>query len=227
MAKVILLKTDGLRESYLAAKRCYSNSTSEALVEALGSDSREKMELFLAEKILAKGHMQALEPIIFWFAIDDIPRSCAHQMVRTRMASICEKSLRRTDIPHENAFAIPTTIKSRVFLSERVEELFAKCNEVYEELVANGIPKEDARCVLPLATKTSIHPTYNFSSLWNLLTNRMCMSTQSDYRDIAHQMKKLAEEHYPILMAKAGPPCVRGKSCIGGHPCNSIGNPTL
>lgn len=227
MAKVILLKTDGLRESYLAAKRCYSNSTSEGLVQDIGNDPREKMEIFLAEKILAKGHMQALEPIIFWFAIDDIPRSCAHQMVRTRMASICEKSLRRTDIPHENAFAIPTTIKSRVFLSERVEELFAKCNEVYEELVANGIPKEDARCVLPLATKTSMHATYNFSSLWNLIKTRTCSSTQNEYREVAQEMKRLAQEAYPILMENAGPPCVRSEKCIGGHSCKSIGNPTL
>jgi thymidylate synthase (FAD) len=220
MAKVFLLKTNGMREAWFAAKRCYSSELTEDLIRAVFF-SESDQEQFLADKILAKGHMQVLENIVFWFGIDGVSRACAHQIVRTRMSSICEKSLRRTDVQAENAFCIPQSIIDKPFILERVQNLLDSCNSMYGELVDNGIPREDARCVLPLATKTSLHITLNFSSFWNMLKNRTCKSTQSEYRNVAEQMLELAKMHYPILLKNAGPPCNRGEKCIGASPCKS------
>lgn len=92
----------------------------------------------------------------------------------------------------------------------------------YEEMVAEGIPSEDARYILPNATETKIIITMNARELLHFFTVRCCTRAQWEIRAMAEEMLALCKEVLPVAFNKAGASCVRGKCTEGSMSC---GNP--
>lgn len=89
--------------------------------------------------------------------------------------------------------------------------------EVYRSLVDAGIPKEDARQVLPLATTSRISWKMNYQSLKHILKRRTCWIAQLGiWKNIIHDMvNELAEKVHPVFRSIAQPPCFRGDQFVG------------
>ena len=58
----------------------------------------------------------------------------------------------------------------------------------YEDALAHGVRKEDARCLLPMATKTNLVMTINARSLQNFLSLRLAPAAQWEIRELAGLM---------------------------------------
>jgi thymidylate synthase ThyX len=69
----------------------------------------------------------------------------------------------------------------------------------YQDLLSNGVKKEDARKVLPLCTGTKFYWTVNLRSLMNFLSNRMDVHAQADIRENANEIYELFEKEYPNI----------------------------
>ncbi len=79
----------------------------------------------------------------------------------------------------------------------------------YYELLAHGVPYEDARYVLPQSIKTRIIMTMNARELIeSFLPLRMCSRAQWEIRYIAWSMWRILNTVHPEIFVYAGPRCV-------------------
>ncbi|HHS48898.1 MAG TPA: FAD-dependent thymidylate synthase [Desulfurella acetivorans] len=172
----------------------------------------------LLSKIIKSGHLSILEHASFTFLIKDISRVASHQLVRHRIASFTQQSHRYTKA---NGFFIPENIQQNQKAKEIFDEITKKAQLAYEELLKLGLPKEDARYVLPTAVVSDIIVTMNARELLHFFTLRTCYKSQKEIRDIAIEMLKLCKQTAPIIFKNAGPSCVRGR-CYESKPCEDI-----
>ena len=79
-----------------------------------------------------------------------------------------------------------------VRLMERIQKL-------YDEMVSNGISKEKARYILPLAAHTEYVVTMNMRSLRHFLSLRLCARAAPEIRELAQMIKKEVSNAFPFV----------------------------
>ncbi len=187
--KLINYTPNPIETIYIAARTCYSPDSPQELWESTKSRlvSREQMYA-LIDKVIGAGHLSVLEHISFTFAVEGISRACSHQLVRHRIASFSQQSQRYTS-PRENPFVVPETVAKNDEASKLFTEFLDYVSEVYSRLLELGIPREDARFVLPNATKTNIVMTMNFRELYQVCQVRLCTRAQWEIRELFWRVK--------------------------------------
>ena len=190
------------RSAAHAALTCYSEN-----VPDKDEMSEGKIEEIL-EKIKESGHHSVIEHAKFTFAIHGVSRSLTHQLVRHRLASYSQQSQRYVDIEHFDP-VVPNTIEEDEELKELYDDFMSKVKETYGKL-KKEIPLEDARYVLPNATRSNIIVSMNARELWHFFSLRCCRRAQWEIRDMANRMLELVKEVAPIIFEDAGAPCIRG-----------------
>jgi len=182
-----------------AAKLTHSKSDIKDLLEG----DREKLKRLL-RIVIKMGHTSVVEHAYFTFAISGVSRSLTHQLVRHRIASYSQQSQRYVEQGME--YVTPVTILKNERLKKKYDELMKKIWEVYDEL-KEEVPIEDARYVLPNATKTKIIVSMNARSLLNFFELRCCLHAQWEIRKLAWRMLHLVKKVAPVIFENAGPPC--------------------
>lgn len=81
----------------------------------------------------------------------------------------------------------------------RISSLFEESEHLYKEMVSNGIAKECARSVLPLAAPTRLYMNGTIRSFIHYLEVRTDASTQLEHRQIALDIKDIFCQHLPII----------------------------
>jgi thymidylate synthase (FAD) len=197
-----------------AARLCYSDASIDQLLERAPEQAPK-----LLRKILDLGHLSVLEHANFTFGIEGISRACSHQLVRHRIASYSQQSQRY--VSHEEPFeaVVPESIAARAELASRFREHLAGTHGFYRELLAAGIPAEDARFVLPNAAATKLVMTMNARELHHFFALRCCRRAQWEIRAMAREMLRLARQAAPLLFADSGPGCLRGACPEGAMTC--------
>lgn len=197
-----------------AARLCYSDAGIAQLLEQAPEQAPR-----LLRKILDLGHLSVLEHASFTFGIEGISRACSHQLVRHRIASYSQQSQRY--VAHDAPFeaVVPGSFAARPALAERVAAHLAATHELYRDLLAAGVPAEDARFVLPNAAATKLVMTMNARELHHFFTLRCCRRAQWEIRDLAREMLRLVRAAAPLLFADAGPGCLRGPCPEGTMTC--------
>jgi len=199
-----------------AARLCYSDASISQLLERAPEQAPK-----LLRKILDMGHLSVLEHASFTFGIEGISRACSHQLVRHRIASFSQQSQRY--VSHESPFetVIPESLAERPELVARLVEHHAATHALYRELLAAGVPAEDARFVLPNAAATKLVLTMNARELHHFFALRCCRRAQWEIRAMAKEMLGLARQAAPLLFAEAGPGCLRGACPEGAMTCGA------
>lgn len=75
---------------------------------------------------------------------------------------------------------------------------------MYRELVGRGVPKEDARFILPQATPQHIVITGNARNWLHFFCMRMSKSAQWEIREMAKLIHKKLMEISPLIFEDAG-----------------------
>jgi len=194
-----------------AARLCYSQSSVEDIREQL---TPEKIESFL-DTLLDMGHESPIEHISFTFGIEGVSRSLTHQLVRHRLASYSQQSQRYVQAK-QFAYIMPPLIAANPEACAVFEAQMRAAQESYDQLLAMGFPREDARYVLPNACETRLVMTMNARSLLNFFTARCCMRAQWEIRALAEAMLALVQPIAPHIFAHAGPNCTRYGVCREG-----------
>ncbi len=198
-----------------AARLCYSPR---AAGEVWAEFTPEKQEEFLG-KLTAYGHFSPYEHVSFTFAIFGVSRALSHQLVRHRIASYSQRSQRYID---EASFGVvlPPTVEADPAAKDEFERVIAEIRKGYQRLTALGIPKEDARYLLPNACQTHLIMTMNARSLLHFLALRCCRRAQWEIRELAWKARAEARKVAPLLFRAAGPSClVRGQCAEGTMTC--------
>jgi len=151
----------------------------------------------------------------FTFAIEGISRACSHQLVRHRAASYSQQSQRYTTGKRLSERAItPGSIGDE---SETFKGLVDASGEAYGKLVESGVPKEDARFVLPNATPTSLLMTMDGGSLNHFFGLRCCERAQWEIKELADEMLLKVIAVAPGLFKETGPYCCQLGYCPEGR----------
>jgi len=200
-----------------AARLCYSASSIDAL---MGREKAEQEKLL--RKILELGHFSVLEHVSFTFGVEGISRACSHQLVRHRLASYSQQSQRYVSHTEPFEAVTPPTVAAQPEVAARYEALMAELHRHYRELMAAGIPAEDARFVLPNAATTKIVISMNARELKHFFHLRCCRRAQWEIQDMAKKMLTLVRGAAPILFATAGPGCLEGPCPEGAMTCGAI-----
>ena len=92
---------------------------------------------------------------------------------------------------------IPQAQKAR--LQGQIKRYFAEGIDLYNELIREGVAKECARFVLPLATPTRIYMTGSVRSWIHYIDLRSAHGTQKEHMDIAEACRQIFIEQFPIV----------------------------
>jgi thymidylate synthase (FAD) len=105
------------------------------------------------------------------------------------------KGFRMMDIENTPAIMVPTTGSG--YLSFREQQLQALSRVVYEERLAFGVAREQARKDLPLSTYTEAYWKMDLHNLFHFLRLRMDPHAQSEIREFANAIAEIVKEWVP------------------------------
>lgn len=169
---------------------------------------------------MASGHESIVEHAYFTFYIEGVSRVLLAQLTRHRLASFSVESQRYCSVKPE--WIIPQTVKDA-----GMEEAFIrKCDEAYEffcEMVAAGVPAEDARYIIPQGVTCKLMMSMNARELLHFFSLRTCNRAQWEIRDLADKMLVECRHSTSELFRRAGCACMIGKPCPEGK--RSCGHP--
>jgi thymidylate synthase (FAD) len=185
------------------------------------SEIFEKMNIERARQIIKRvtgyGHESVIEHASFTFSIEGVSRAMTHQLVRHRIASYTQQSQRYVTYDTLEKYVTPKSIAENVDAKKIFDETLEKISETYQKLLQLGIPKEDARFILPNASKTNIIVTMNARELNHFFNLRCCARSQWEIREVATDMLRQVKKVAPSLFENSGPSCVKLGYCPEGR----------
>lgn len=157
----------------------------------------------ILRKVCGNGHLSVLEHASFTFLVEGLSRAASHQLVRHRLASYSQQSMRFTKA--QPVFVSPPGHDFRAFYDSAYAE--------YQRLLAEGVHEEDARYVLPQGVASRLVVTMNARELRHFFELRCCLRAQFEIRALAWLMLAKAKGAAPLLFENAGPVCLLGTAC--------------
>src|SRR3990172_3465528 len=152
---------------YTACRTCYSELPPEEIFRRAtdGEIDVAKMQR-LINGVIESGHGSTIEHVVFTFGITGVSRTLSHQLVRHRAGVAFDQQSQRYVTYKKAATMLPQTIADAdPELRERYEDQVGGSMALYGELVAAGIPGEDARFVFPNRTRANPVMTTNLRAL--------------------------------------------------------------
>ena len=176
----------------------------------------------LKEAFPELGWKELLPHLSYTIAVEKVSRACSHQLVRHRIASFSQQSQRYVTVKRLNEkIVVPSSVKESN-MGEYVKVIDATI-EGYENLTSNGVPREDARFLLPNAVETNILMTMDGRSLMHFLGLRTCNRAQWEVRALADMILEQLREVEPEIFNHAGPYCYQLGYCPEGrHTCGRM-----
>lgn len=150
-------------------------------------------DIRLIERLMSSTpkHNTVFEHAVFRFGVK-CPLFVARQWMRHRICTFNEKSLRYCIASRE--YYVPEREDGRDVYLAHMESSF----DLYENLVAQGWPKEQARGVLGTAVYTEFIWTVNAWSLMNWLEKRLDKGAQAEHRAYAEAALRMFEQAMPV-----------------------------
>ena len=148
-------------------------------------------------------------------------RGIAAQILRHRSFSFQEFSQRYADASHlgetidtpdlrtqdpknrQNSIDDLNEYKETIYKSQ-MRELFAKSKYLYDLMVRDGVAKECARFVLPLATPTRMYMNGTIRSWIHYINLREGNGTQKEHMDVANMCKDIFIKQLPVVSEALG-----------------------
>mgnify|MGYP001566029985 CR=1 FL=1 len=170
-----------------AARVCYDSKST-------GIDS----DIALVRNCINRGHESVLEHAVFVFNVNGISRACLAQLTRHR---ICSFSVRSQRFVKEDGFryVIPESITSHDWTDIYVTAMLG-IQKIYDGMIKVGIPKEDARYILPNACETNVIMTMNLREVRHFMKLRMDKAAQWEIRKLANKIFELIQNIDPVLV---------------------------
>lgn len=162
-------------------------------------------------------HESVLEHANFTFKICNVSSVLLAQLTRHRFFSFSVRSERYCGGSKD--YVIPPTIADNEnAIKEFYSDIYTLEN-VYNRFISLGIPKEDARYILPKATTYDLIATANARELIRFFELRCCNRAQWEIRELATTMCSMLKNVSPIIFKNAGAYCERHGYCPEGKNC--------
>ena len=170
-------------------------------VKLLYCTDLDAIKRVLAQKEIPFDPEVVMDHVVYMFEIEDCSRVTTHQLVRHRAVSYDQESQRFSAATREGVVT-PPSVQSNDSGYKAYDEALKVVYSAYEKMVTAGVPKEDARYILPGAIKTKLVMTLNARSLMHLVWQRTALQAQWEIRELAATLYRLAQEATPELWTK-------------------------
>jgi thymidylate synthase (FAD) len=170
-------------------------------VKLLYHTDLEKIKQVFSQKGVPFDPEAVMDHVVYMFEIEDCSRVTTHQLVRHRAVSYDQESQRFSAATREGVVT-PPSIQSNEDAYKAYDDALKTVYSAYEKMVTAGIPKEDARYVLPSAIKTKLVMTSSARSLMHMVWQRTALQAQWEIRELATALHGLAQEATPELWTK-------------------------
>ena len=201
----LLAKTPNyLKTCWVAARTCYS---ADSPIELWEEKKSEEEMLRILDRILTSQHLSVVEHCSMTFAVKNVSRTLLAQYSRHRIGvSLSVQSQRYVSEQSAKlpgglfAYAVPATIKGNDAANERYETAMKEIQKAYDDLLAMGVAKQDARFVLPGGIGTNFITTLNLRSFMDVYHKRVTTpGAQWEIRDMLLRMRALLVAEEPWL----------------------------
>jgi len=159
-------------------------------------EEEEEDHAELVHKLREWGHWSPFEFAAATFLIEGISRNCSHQLVRHRHLSFLQESQRYTT--PTDAVIPPSFFSLESDLLGEVNDLIRGAFDLYDRLVRAGIPREDARFVLPQATATRLRVKGNFRAWREVIARRLGEPSQWEIKAVMREILRQLYEAAPV-----------------------------
>ncbi len=160
------------------------------------SNNVEKRRKRLLNVTLESGHLSVLDQAVYSIYVSDIPRLATMFMVQPIFMSHLQQSMRRVE-PY--GIYLPEEIRDRNIIETMEESI-----DLYYKMVDAGIPKEDARYVIPLYTSTNIQSVGNLREITHLHLISQQPGVPKVCREIVKDIIDKINSLYPDLIKNYG-----------------------
>ena len=156
----------------------------------------------LHKKLIHRGHFGCYEHPQAFFVAEGISRPCMAQITRHRHMSFDVQSQRYANFS-DSPVKTPDTFTDEDAMFPGVDKQLYEGHaenavEIYDKLVEKGIPKEDARFVLPLGTTVNMSFSANIRTLFHFIDMRHSGDCQWEIIEFAEQVLEACSEWAPI-----------------------------
>lgn len=184
-----------------AAVRMYQGNPTYDLVDITDEERRDCWEQSQKTELKAPHEFVKMH-----FFIEGVPRDLTHQMVRQRTAVYAQESLRfavKEDL--KQAVARPPSLNDpargqsmRNDLNSAFDRTVDEIAKGYEWLIAQGVPAEDARGLLPGATLTRLNYCTDLRNFAAEAGKRLCTQAQFHWRKLFLSMREAVRTYDPF-----------------------------
>jgi thymidylate synthase (FAD) len=112
--------------------------------------------------------------------------------------------LRRQDNKNRQNSIDDISDETKVKWNSQIREHFAKAKAIYDGMIADGIAKECARFILPLATPTRLYMSGSVRSFIHWIQLRSAHGTQKEHMIIANEAKQIFSQQFPTVSEALG-----------------------
>jgi thymidylate synthase (FAD) len=195
---------------YTACRTCYSELEPQDIFEraSTGQVATEKQQ-DLIRRVIESGHGSTIEHIVFTFAISGVTRTLSHQLVRHRAGVAFDQQSQRYLNYKRPSYMVPTSlIDAPPEMRDRYQSEMDESLAFYGEMLEAGIPGEDARFVMPNATRTNLIMTANLRALIHMSGLRLCTMAQWEIRRLFQLIRHEVFSVSPFMGSFLAPKCV-------------------
>ena len=195
---------------YTACRTCYSELEPQDIFDraTTGQVATEKQQ-DLIRRVIESGHGSTIEHINFTFAISGVTRTLSHQLVRHRAGVAFDQQSQRYLNYKRPSYMVPGSLADApADLRERFTAEMDESLAFYGEMLEAGIPGEDARFVMPNATRTNLIMTANLRALIHMSGLRLCTMAQWEIRRLFQLIRHEVFSVSPFLGSFLAPKCV-------------------
>ena len=189
-----------------------------ARVSAPENESNMETAPRLLRYLLKHSHVSPFEMANMCVSINTT-RGISAQIIRHRSFSFQEFSqryadvsamgspevpqLRRQDLKNRQNSIDDLTADEKGAYYRRICQIFEDSEHLYREMVSNGVAKECARNILPLASRTRLYMNGTLRSWIHYIQLRESHGTQMEHQIIAKEIKTIFTEQFPVIAEAA------------------------
>lgn len=207
VAKIISWNVDNEAVCASAAKMSTTKGNANEIFE---KSRNNPQNTDLIKKVLRSGHKSVIEHAVFSIAFWDVSAFVEQFLIECRLASFTVKSRRYVDFS-SLGYIIPSELcgESLMHYREYMDLLFGG----YKVLLEMGIPKEDARFLLPYSFCSNFYCTLNARELTNLISSIKYGRGKNipELQNLAQQLIEQISDIFPALLPEFD--CASNTTC--------------
>lgn len=196
MGRAVILTGTGEGQRACASAARIS-TTGGGAVEQFEAAQGGKKDVSLVKKVLASGHQSVFEHQTYFVGFENVSVAVEQFVIESRLGSYTVKSRRYVDFSGAGYY-VPDDMPEKEAFRAHMDGLFA----LYEQLLAAGISREDARFVLPYCFCSNFFMTMNARELSRLVSQMVWGrgANMPEIRELGESLIRQIEEEWPGVM---------------------------